>query len=346
MIGMKKLGGKISKFIKTFAVFSISGIIALSLTGCYFFPKEEDVLAPPLVEPQQIKYTTMDVKKGKIEKKLVVDAFFISTKLEALSFTDRGGTLKAFNVKLGDKVSPGQLIAELDTDNLAEQIRQQEISVKMAQLDYDKAKANPESNSFDLEKAKLNIESNQIKLNDLKTEYGKARLYSSVSGEIVYMDSVTPGGYINANKTLVTIADPAQLLLQYKGDKYNLFKMGDKVTVTYNDKEYPGVIVLCPSALKEDADKNLKDAVRVKVSGLPSDTNIGDAAQATLILEKKENVIVLPKNVVTSYNNRNFVQIMKDGMKSERDVQIGTQTDTEVEIVKGLQEGDKVIVQR
>src|SRR5690606_40663397 len=49
----------------------LSIVVSLSvvLTGCSFLPKEEPVLAPPLVEPAEMDYETVEVTKGDLIKK-------------------------------------------------------------------------------------------------------------------------------------------------------------------------------------------------------------------------------------------------------------------------------------
>src|SRR5690606_28641602 len=96
----------------------IMTLLMTSLSGCYLFPKEEEVLAPPLVEPPEITYETQEVKKGVIEKKITASGTFVSIEQANMFFKHRGGRLKKIHVKVGDYVEKGQLIAELDSADL------------------------------------------------------------------------------------------------------------------------------------------------------------------------------------------------------------------------------------
>lgn len=334
---------KSRSFFKKLSFLGIGGIISLSLSGCYFFPDEEEVLAPPLIETPKISYTTVDVTKGNIEKKISVSGSFTSEHLENLYFKFRGGYLKSVNANLGDKVNAGDVIAELDTDSLVSQIKQQEITVRINELRYESKKLNPSTNSLEIEEAKLNVESAKLRLDDLKREYEKSNLYSTISGVIVYVDNVSPGDYANVNRTLVTVADPAKLLLQYKGDNSSDFLQGTEVDVKYEKNIYKAEVVASPYNFPLDADKNLRSSVYFRLKELPKEVEIGDSAEVTLILEKKEDVIVVPRSMVSSYGGRSYVQVLENGMKFERDVELGIQTPTEVEIKKGLNVGDKLV---
>lgn len=329
--------------LKKSCIFIIILVLMSSLSGCFLLPKEEAVLAPPLIEPPKITYETVEVKAGNIEKKIMVNGSFASIYQENLYFKFRGGNLKGFNVKLGDKVKAGDLLAELDTDSLESQIKQQEITVKISELSYDNKKANPQTSSNDIEVAALNLQSTKLKLDDLKKEYEKAKLYSTISGDVVYVEPVNAGDYVNANKTLITIADPTKLQLIYKGDDSSNFQQGVKVSVKYKSQAYEGEVVSAPMNLPIDANKNVKNSVYIKLNNLPQTVAIGESAEITLVLDKRENVMVVPRNLINNYSGRNYVQVLENGIKYEKDVEIGLQTATEVEVKKGIKLGDMLI---
>ena len=108
----------------------LSLVVALVMTtGCFLLPKEEEMLAPPLMEPPEITYEWREARIGTIVDDFRVTGSFVYTVQRDLSFRDRGGRLKAIYVGYGEEVYAGQLLAELDTDSLLYQISMQEINV-------------------------------------------------------------------------------------------------------------------------------------------------------------------------------------------------------------------------
>ncbi|MFW5684405.1 MAG: efflux transporter periplasmic adaptor subunit, partial [Spirochaetota bacterium] len=65
---------------------------------------------------------------------------------------------------------------------------------------------------------------------------------------------------------------------------------------------------------------------------------------AYLVLAEREDVLVLPKRAVQRYATRRYVHVLVNGVRVERDVEIGLETATEVEIVRGLEEGEEVVL--
>ena len=103
---------------RTFLVFLVIILLVIGLSGCYLFPKEEEVLAPPLIEPPEITYETLGATRGTIEKKITASGTFVSIEQGNMFFKNRGGRLKKVYVKVGDIVEKGDLLAELDSGDL------------------------------------------------------------------------------------------------------------------------------------------------------------------------------------------------------------------------------------
>ncbi len=327
----------------------IAAVFSLSLAGCYFFPREEEVLAPPIKEPQKVTYETIDVKRGTIEKVFRCTGIFASSSQKDLSFKDRGGRLKSITVKIGDTVKKGDTIAELETDTIENDIKLQEITIKKSKIEYDKIKTRIEieggGNKSELELAELDLEAAGLRLEGLKKELEQCMLTSVIDGEVVYISDVKLGDMISAYQTIARVADPSQLQLEYSSDEgAGDFRVGMKPDIVMGDNNYKGEVVMAPGSMPADVDEELKNTVRIKIDNLPKDISIGASASIRLTLEKLDNVIVLPKQVINTFIGRKFVNVLNNGIREERDVELGIQTDTQVEVVKGLSEGEKIII--
>ena len=69
----------------------------------------------------------------------------------------------------------------------------------------------------------------------------------------------------------------------------------------------------------------------------------GYSANASIIIQRKENVLMVPERVVTFRNDSAFVSIPSGGKTAgERYLQTGLSDAINVEVVSGLDEGDEV----
>jgi multidrug efflux pump subunit AcrA (membrane-fusion protein) len=67
------------------------------------------------------------------------------------------------------------------------------------------------------------------------------------------------------------------------------------------------------------------------------------AVSANIITDIQSDVLLVPSTAIQSLNEQNIVQIMKDGVVSSVNVEIGTANDSETIITSGLSEGDVVV---
>jgi len=149
----------------------------------------------------------------------------------------------------------------------------------------------------------------------------------------------------------VTISDPHSVQLVYTagsaGDIVGV-ELGMDVQVKIKDKIYQGKVVQIPSTAPASDNKSVQDknskSVIIKVDGLPDGIKLGSQADITIVTEKRDNVLIIPRVGLRSYMGRDYVQVLDGESRKEVDVEKGIVSATEVEIRKGLQEGQKVIL--
>lgn len=317
---------------------------ALVLAGCGLFPKEEKVLAPPLLTPPEVVYDTEEVKRGSIENRVTVLATFTPVEQQMLSFRSRSGRLRALHVIMGSEVKAGALVAELDTGSLAYRIARLRILLRKAELAAERAAA-LSRDRFERENASLDVELARLDLADAESELEQSRLYAANGGTVVYIARVSEGDVVSAYQTLVQIADPRKLQLIYKGDKASEFRVGMKVKVNLHGREYDGEVVMAPGTTPYDAPDDMRQSMMVALARTPADAARGDSASVSIVLARRDKVIVIAQDLVHRYLGRTYVQVMENGVKTERTVELGLQTTTEVEIVNGLAAGEQIVRQ-
>ena len=71
----------------------------------------------------------------------------------------------------------------------------------------------------------------------------------------------------------------------------------------------------------------------------------GMFARVNIIIEKKENALLVPIKAVLSKNNRKFVFVVNGSIARKREVKTGIYQKDSVEIIEGLNEGEDVIME-
>lgn len=352
------------KLMRGSKLLTFAGCIAMMLfilSGCGLFPQEEEVLAPPLIKPKQEDYTVVKVKKGTIINKIQVTGSLISKTNYPLSF-ELAGKLQGILVKSGDIVKKGQVLAQMDTGDLVNQVTLGKINVQRQQIELDKARdglkaakvlkdaAAIKSAGYQVELAKLNMKEANLGLSSFQTNLKDAQITSPVAGSVIFIESkLKKGDTTEPFQVLVTVADPSDLQISFSATVLSdplVVKPGMKADLTFDSEKIQGEIVSSPYSAPKDKDGNVinKDEVILKVPKLPESAKMGASIFISIILEKKDNVLILPLEAVRSYMGRNYIYELAGVSKKEINVEVGTKSATEVEIISGLKEGQQVIL--
>jgi RND family efflux transporter MFP subunit len=293
------------------------------------------------MEPPQISYETYSAERRTIFDDFTVSAVFAYTQQQSLSFRSRGGRLRGISVRSGDRVKTGQLLAELDTDELQFQVALQEISLSKAQLRVEQAKLLGRDR-IEQQLLALDVKEAELTLAHSQAELARARLLAPADGVVVYLADLREGDAVNAWQTVVRVADARVIDLVYTGERQASFVFGAAVEVTYRERKYAGTVVQTTRA--PSATEPAREEVIVRVKGLPPSTPEGDSASIRVVLQRRDNTIVIPRNLVQRSQGNTYVDLLRGSVKVQQPVEVGLENATEAEIVKGLSEGERVIV--
>lgn len=325
-------------------IMSAALIISMTgMTGCFFFPAEEELLEPPTVAIEDIAYSTYTAKQKTIEDKTVATGYVFCKSQYNASFPESGGTLKTIYVTAGQHVEEGDLLAELDVGGLDYLYKQQLLIVQKAQIAY---------NSSGTADARLTLEMEQNTLTEYERQLNNSRIYAGMTGEVCFVQDMDPGTTVTAYKTIIKIVDPSQLCIQYSSSNMKSFPLGEEVTITVDGEDYSGCVSKTPTDVKEglydDFPAVMKDTSSIYcefTDGTPSFLTVGQTADITAVFARHENAVVISKTLVKTDGDRTYVTILDENdTKKEVDVTVGITNATEAEILTGLNAGDRVVV--
>ena len=325
-------------------IMSAALIISMTgMTGCFFFPAEEELLEPPTVAIEDIAYSTYTAKQKTIEDKTVATGYIFCKSQYNASFPESGGTLKTIYVPAGQHVEEGDLLAELDVGDLDYLYKQQLLIVQKALIAF---------NSSGTADARLTLEMEQNTLTEYERQLNNSRIYAGMTGEVCFVQDMDPGTTVTAYKTIIKIVDPSQLCIQYSSSNMKSFPLGEEVTITVDGEDYSGYVSKTPTDVKEglydDFPAVMKDTSSIYcefTDGTPSFLTVGQTADITAVFARHENAVVISKTLVKTDGDRTYVTILDENdTKKEVDVTVGITNATEAEILTGLNAGGRVVV--
>jgi len=155
---------------------------------------------------------------------------------------------------------------------------------------------------------------------------------------------ISLGAFINTATTVVTLQKTDDLKIDFTVPELykNLVKVGTKVLVESIGEEASkfeaNIVAIEPQIIASS--RNLKVRATVKGKLLP-----GSFTKIYLSdLDDKASSIMVPSNIIIPDSKSKQIVVVKNGQAKFINVETGYRTQTAVEITKGLQVGDSVVV--
>nr|MBO2494614.1 hypothetical protein [Clostridia bacterium] len=214
-----------------------------------------------------------------------------------------------------------------------------------------------------LEKSKLEIESaiksmpydsktldaqlNQAKtaLDAAKGAADKLKLVSPIAG-VVSSLSVQTGQMATQASPPVTVIDMTALILDIRLSEFDVVKVqpGQKIDVYVDAAGSQPVEGVVEWVSPSPDPRSQAYGVRVKIDNSSGKLRPGMFARAVLVLDKKENAVVVPKRAIVRQGDKAYVFVVKGGSVERREVQLGMDGGERIEVISGLKSGEQVVV--
>jgi multidrug efflux pump subunit AcrA (membrane-fusion protein) len=245
------------------------------------------------------------------------------------------------------------VLAELEKGDLETRIALQKLNLEKAQIASVQTRQVDPDQSLAIRLKSIDVEAAQLQLSSLQAVLEKTKITADSEGVVTYLSDAQQGSVVDAFSTLVVLSNPKQLQLSYESTDSGTLSgievgMNVDVKVGSSGSMIQGKVLQTPASApptdnKAQAERNAKTII-VRVPEGTEGAAIGASADMTIIVEKRENVIVIPRTGLRSYLGRDYVQVLNGESRKEVDVEKGLVTPTEVEIRTGLKEGQNVIL--
>jgi HlyD family secretion protein len=263
-----------------------------------------------------------------------------------------GGKLAYLEVSEGDEVSQGERIAGLDTQDLAIRLRQAELNFiakdATAKRVEDEVKGHDADENFEQKEDRVNAQTARDSAFDSQNEarraFQDATLYSPIAGTITHV-TVVEGQNISSADGIVQIVDFSEMYFDAEVDEADIAKvsLGQNAEVTlnsYEDRIFTGVIEEISKFTKTVSSGATVIVVRIKLDtpGVNLIQNLN--GQASIISQQVSNVLSIPQEALKDEDT----VVIKEGDKyKEVTVKTGLESDIDIQITEGLQEGQEVV---
>jgi membrane fusion protein (multidrug efflux system) len=331
------------------SIILFAAVIA-ALTGCRNQDQNlnAEVEIPVSVEELKLKpieefvnTTGNAFPKGEIELK---------SKISASYFLEKNPQSGRF-WQLGDKVKAGQLIARLEDEEYVNSVKMEtnQLNLELMESELRKQESLYEKGGVTLRELKtagINYENAKTAVVTSRLQLEKTKIVAPIDGVIVDLPYHTQGIQIETGLTIVKIMDYKTMYMDIQlPEKYiSVIKPGQIVKLTnytIPDDTIIGNVTQLSPAINADT-RTFKGTVSIDNQDYL--LRPGMFVKADIIINHKDTVIVIPKNIVLSRQKGKTVFIVDRGVAAERIIETGLENITDVEVVRGLAKNERVVI--
>lgn len=311
---------------------------------------EKELSSPKALSDSKTEVQVVALKTQAFEYKVALQGK-VEARASSQVRSKQAGLIQKLYVSNGQTVGAGQTLAELDRTELALALEKARNQVAARKADYQdrllrqridiqkEEELSPElRQSFRISSGLADAE---IALKEAELNLGYTSIKSPIAGTVANLDFKT-FQYISPDKPLCTVYSAGQLEVvgEVLESEVGQLKLGQKAIIqtVLGEKSYEAILQEINPLVNE------KGLVKVRLRLLTSEgLLLGMNVQAQIIVPRQQTLVV-PKDAVVIRSGKKVVFTMDDGLAKWNYVETGLENEQSIEIIKGLQTGQKAII--
>jgi membrane fusion protein, multidrug efflux system len=294
----------------------------------------------------------MPVEAAAARSDTVTDAILATGQIEALQSIelrpDVEGRLVQILVREGSLVARGTPLFKIDDAELKAQVAQIAAERDLARQSLARTRellGQKASSQAELERAEATMRSNEAQLALLNVRLERT-LVRAPFGGVVGQRFVSLGDYVTKDSKLAALqtVSPQRASFQVPERYADQLKLGQQVSFrvaslpgrTFSGKvDFVDPIVQLPGR---------SITVKARVPNPQRELQSGMFIEARLATAVRPSAVIIPEDAVIPLQGSSFVWVVADGKASRRQVELGVRTPGFVEVKKGVENNEQVVV--
>jgi membrane fusion protein, multidrug efflux system len=259
------------------------------------------------------------------------------------------GKITGIFFKEGQQVKKGQLLVQVNEDELQAQRQKLEYSIKLNETQEFRQKKLLDKEAisqqeYDIVLTQLNTIRSDLQ--QLKAQIAKYAIRAPFDG-VIGLRQVSVGSYISPTTLVASMQDidPVKIEFNVSERFASLVKRGDKITFTINGEAQSKKVQGEVYAIEPKIDLATRSVKVRAVSPNPDGKLIpGAFARIELTVGTIDDALLVPTEALVPTVKGQTVYVYKNGVAREMPVQTGIRTERRIQITEGLQPNDSLIL--
>lgn len=347
---MKKTSSKlnIKRIITIVVILALAGFMALKLYSNKSKINEKAAEVPAEVGFIPVKIAAAEMKK--MDNGISFTGNFVARKEVPLT-AEAQGSLIALNIKEGQKVGQGQVIARIDPTAIQSSLATARASLNKAIKDkerYERLVTAGAISQKQYEDIALNVDNARANLAGIQQQMKYTIIRSPMSGTVSEVN-VERGSFATVGMKIGKVIDVSKLKMVIQVPEADVVKIkkGQPVkilTEVYPDHVFDGNI----SLISVTADEGRKYDVEVEVPNggeyVLKSGMFGTVSLEAQVKDNGEKLFIPRKAIVGSIKDAQVFVLNADNTVSLKTIEVQNVSGDEVIVLKGINAGDKIVM--
>lgn len=331
------------KILIILGIIAAGSLVAFTLINNKEEMEEQAALA-------QVKNETISVVTKTVSTEKIIDSFKAAGNFEPFREITLSsllqGTVAQIAVKEGDEVREGQLIARLDADLINADLISVEANAIKTKKDlerYEELAPRGAVTPQQVDDMRLAYKNATSQLQSVKKQLSNSTIRAPFKGTI-NSKFVEPGSYLAAGGKIVDLVDVSTLKMKVNVSEAEVMKLSvgqaTKVKADVLATEiFDGKITF----IGVKADNSLRYPVEIQIKNNTKKLKAGMYGSAIFTASQSKVALVIPRDAIAGSLKQPNVYVVQNGKAVLQPLTIGTISESGVEVLEGLKEGDQIV---
>ncbi len=327
-------------------VFTVLLMLAVGGCGEQAIERVVDLVVPVTVQP---------VSRGTIESFVSTTGSLRASKTASVLVEVRGDLVyvdlpNGRKAVEGVRVTKGQQIARVESEEYLNGIRREsrELALQNARNNLAEKEALFDEGlavQSEVQAAEKTVADAEADIADARIQLEKMNVYAPLDGYLTALVDTTENTLVEANTVIAQVVDYGTVLTDLKipNSQMPVIDIGQEVRVSnyaFRDRIFTGRVTVLDPTL-DPTTRTFR--IEVSIDNPDNALRPGMFIKADIVVEQRADIIVIPKELVLSRQNRDVVFVEEEGRAQQRTIETGLSDDLMVEVVDGLSEGERLI---
>lgn len=303
--------------------------------------------AGPLLSEQQVPVVTSPVER--LPLAVVIEAVGTARANEAVDITSKAAnTVTTIRFTEGQSVSRGVVLVEFDGAQAKADLVAAQAALKESESTFKRSRdlfARQALSESQLEQIEATLIANRARVASAQARVADTIIRAPFSGK-VGLRRVSVGSFVNPGTVITTLDDSSTIKLDFDVPETFVSILEPGLSVASTSIAYPGVAFEGKVASVDSRVDPVSRSVTVRAVIPNGDGQLKPGMFLSVRLSREPTpALVVPESAIVPERGNVFVFVVKEGRAERRQVTIGRREPGRVELLAGVEAGERVVVQ-